>query len=213
VTRAHFDINKLWSSHDEQAWLNALATYSSLIKASDQDLVELLEPLDLGRISRLTRKGWYRFLDTEYFRWKYTAANRLASTRKSLQTYLDADQLDDLFDIKRRLLRLSPDLIGSALDTAGSIRGLGIAGASGLLALLYPDYFATVDQFAVKALKKVKRLPEHVEIEGINPDRITRANGVLLIGIMRAKAARNNTDFETTSWTPRMIDQILWASG
>ena len=50
-------------------------------------------------------------------------------------------------------MALDPSDVGAALQTALAIRGLGTAGASGLLALLYPRDLTTVDQFVVKALR------------------------------------------------------------
>jgi hypothetical protein len=40
------------------------------------------------------------------------------------------------------------------------IRGLGIAGASGLLSVLFPEYFGTVDQFVVMSLLCINGLKE-----------------------------------------------------
>ena len=34
-----------------------------------------------------------------------------------------------------------------------------------------------------------------------------------LIAIMRRKAAENNRAFQTSTWTPRMIDKVLWVCG
>jgi len=53
---------------------------------------------------------------------------------------------------------------------ATSIHGLGIAGASGLLTLMYPDQFGTVDQFVVKALREVEGLPQRAALERMNPE-------------------------------------------
>jgi len=62
--------------------------------------------------------------------------------------------------------------VGLALATASRIRWLGTAGASGLLALIYPDSFGTVDQFVVKALSEVGD-PQVVRLlAGVNPDRL-----------------------------------------
>ena len=101
-------------------------------------------------------------LREEYFVWKYTAANRYASTTGQLQRYVDDDALDELDAIRRKLLSLDTDDIRSSLEAADEIRGLGTAGASGLLSLMYPHKFGTVDQFVVKALSQVDGLPERL---------------------------------------------------
>jgi hypothetical protein len=93
------------------------------------------------------------------------------------------------------------------------IRGLGTAGASGLLALMYPEAFGTVDQFAVKALRDVDNLAEEPLLAAMNPDGLNTKDGVLLINIMRRRAAQNNRLFNTDEWTPRKIDKVLWTYG
>lgn len=116
-----------------------------------------LDTLDLERLRRLDAQGWYDFLKDEYFRWKFTAPNRYATTTRQLRRYIDDHALDDLDRIRKRLLTLDANDIRPGLETAHAIRGLGTAGASGLLALMYPRKFGTVDQFAVKAVRRVDR--------------------------------------------------------
>ncbi len=206
-------INELWHSSDERAWNEALERYMRFVKPADVGLVRNLEPLDLERVRLLDAQGWYAFLYHEYFRWKYTAANRLATTRKSLSKYVELGTLDELLSIKDRLFSLPKQDIGQALRVASSIRGLGIAGASGLLTLMYPDNFGTVDQFVVKALREVDDLPQRHALERMNPEGLKPADGAILIQIMRDKAADNNRKFMTDVWTPKKIDEILWTYG
>ncbi|MFW6027899.1 MAG: hypothetical protein ACOC91_03740, partial [bacterium] len=92
-------------------------------------------------------------------------------------------------------------------------RGLGTAGASGLLALMYPRKFGTVDQFAVKALRQVNGLPEAAALARMTPESLSIRDGVLIIGILRRKAADNNRMFKSNAWTPRKLDKVLWTYG
>jgi hypothetical protein len=115
--------------------------------------------------------------------------------------------------IRRRLLSLDPDDIRLGLKAGCDIRGLGTAGASGLLALMYPQKFGTVDQFAVKALRQVEDLPEAKSLARMNPENLTISDGVLLIEILRRKAADNNRIFKSETWTPRKLDKVLWTYG
>ena len=78
---------------------------------------------------------------------------------------------------------------------------------------MYPEHFATVDQFVVKALRQVNNLPEAKEINNMKPEGLTVRNGVLLNGILAQKAKDNNFKFKTSIWTPRKIDMILWTFG
>ena len=205
-------INNLWESNNEHDWKSALEHYWSYVRPENIELEHELNDLKLVRISNLDRIGWYNFLHDKYFRWKYTAPNRFASTTLALKKYKDSNQLDSLFDIKKRLLNLNVFDISVGLKIAKEIHGLGIAGASGLLSLMYPNNFATVDQFAVKALCQIPSLSESIDLKKMKPDNLTLRNGVILINIMLSKAKANNRIFGTDFWTPRKIDMILWAS-
>jgi len=110
--------------------------------------------------------------------------------------------------------------IRRGLDLAGGIKGFGVGGASGLLSLLFPEQFGTVDQFVVKALQKIRTFPEGEissrEIQALrrmNPKNLSKSDGIILIGIMRRKADNLNSIFGSRFWTPRKIDMILWALG
>lgn len=78
---------------------------------------------------------------------------------------------------------------------------------------MYPDTFATVDQFVVKALREVEGLPERAALRRMNPEGLTPRDGVLLIRIMQRKAAENNRQFGIIGWTPRKVDKVLWTYG
>jgi len=99
------------------------------------------------------------------------------------------------------------------LKAACEIRGLGTAGASGLLAVLFPAYFGTVDQFAVKALRKIPGLQESSSVAAMDPDSLKVKDGCILIRIMRRKAEELNRTFSTRKWTPRKVDMVLWTCG
>lgn len=206
-------IADLWSSTDPKAWDDALKRYWEFVKEENLDLEQSLDKLDLERLRRLDAQGWYDFLKDEYFRWKYTAPNRYASTTRLLRRYMDDNTLDDLDQIRKRLLTLDTDDIRLGLEAARAIRGLGTAGASGLLALMYPEKFGTVDQFVVKALRLVSGLPEAAALGRMNPENLTVRDGVLIIGILRRKAADNNRVFKSATWTPRKLDKVLWTHG
>ena len=205
-------INDLWESHDELEWKTSLEHYWSFVRPENIHLERELNSLNLELINNLDQTGWYEFLHNKYFRWKYTAPNRYASTTQALKKYKDSNRLDILFDIKKRLLKLATSDITAGLIIAREIYGLGIAGASGLLSIMYPNYFGTVDQFAVKALSQIPFLSDISQIRKMKTDNLTLRNGVMLINIMLKKAEENNVIFGTDFWTPRKIDMILWAS-
>jgi hypothetical protein len=150
-----------------------------------------------------------QFLNEEYYVWKYTVKSRSATTRKSLQKYMDQNEMDELEAIHQKIFSFDLNDVSKGLSIALKIRGLGIAGASGLLALLYPEHFGTVDQFVVKALNTVESLSQKNDVMRINPDGIKLEEATLLIQIMREKAKELNSVNNTFFWTPRKIDMVL----
>ncbi|GAB62403.1 hypothetical protein KSU1_C0807 [Candidatus Jettenia caeni] len=138
---------------------------------------------------------------------------------------MEKNSLADLYQIKERLLSFDKNDVRKGLKLAKSIKGLGIAGASGLLTLMYPEYFGTVDEFLILALANVNGLFEQPQLKElakrINESKkphgksfsISPPNGIMLINIMRRKSTENNEWFRTSFWTPRKIDKVLWAYG
>lgn len=206
-------IANLWRSRDRRLWDRGLDEYWNFVSEKNLQLERDLENLSLDRIRVMDSAAWFDFLHKEYFRWKYTAANRYATTTKQLRRYKTDGELDKLLLIKEQLLRAKDQPISQGLRTAGQIRGLGAAGASGLLALMFPREYATVDQFVVKALLSVGGLPESERLAQMKPLSLTASNGEVLIQIMANKANENNETFGCTEWTPRKIDKVLWTYG
>jgi hypothetical protein len=204
------DVAELWNGGDQQDWQRALDRYWTFVKPANLALEREMDQLDAETVRKMDPDGWYKFLLEKYFRWKYTAPNRYASTTKILRTYASNNELPALHAMKGRLFARDKNNIEQCLAVACSIRGLGTAGASGLLAVLFPAYFGTVDQFAVKALLRIPELPESQQIAAMQPESLRLDEGALLIRIMRGKAAELNRAFSTNLWTPRKVDMILW---
>lgn len=205
------DISTLWNYGDEEMWKDSLEGYYDLLSESQLPLEQNMEEVNFEDIEALSVYQFYDFLYEWYFVWKYTQKNRLATTRKHLEKYITEDRMHELAEIQKRLFEADRDDIRECLSIASQIRGLGIAGASGLLSILFPSDFGTVDQFVVKSLLKVEGLREHDLLIGMKPESLTIDDGVILINIMRKQARRLNTHFDSEFWTPRKIDMILWS--
>lgn len=206
-------VNYLWNYGSEASWSEALAHYYELLKDEAQVLDKYMEHVDADEIAQLSVNDFYSFLYDKYFVWKYTAKNRLATTRKSLRRYVDENRMSELEDIQKRLFLAKHSDIRQCLSIAKEIRGLGTAGASGLLAILFPEDFGTVDQFVVKTLREVDGLSVATELTKMKPEFLSIKDGVLLTEILREQAKKLNKNFCTDFWTPRKIDMVLWAFG
>jgi hypothetical protein len=207
------NLTELWASNDPALWEKALASYEAFVKPANLDLERRLEDMGTERISNMSPEQWHAFLRNEYFVWKYTQPNRLITTRGQFDRWVEKNGLDALDKVRLHLLSLGPH-IGLAIKCLTKIGGLGVAGASGLLSLVYPDKFGTVDQFVVKALQQVEALPEAEEIaamasrmEGKKGLSLTEVDAVILTKILRRKAAELGH-----GWTPRKVDAVLWIS-
>jgi len=206
-------IRELWTSQDERKWGEALDSYwtvPSVVK--NRELEMRFNHLDSAAIRVLSQRDWYDFLKDEYFVWKYTAKNRLASSRKHLRQYEAGNELQELFAIKEQLFSFDLKDIRRGLAIAKGIKGLGYAGGSGLLSVLFPKWFGTADQFVARALWELELMPERQTLLKIRPEDLKEPDAVLLVDIMRRKASELNALFHTDAWTPRKIDMVLWAT-
>src|SRR6476659_9531783 len=174
-----YSIDEVWSSRDEALWLWALEQYGEPVKESNRALERELATLKLETIEALDEVGWYEFLRDKYFRWKFTAPNRYKTTTNSLSWYVTEGQLGQLSGVKEELLRFDREDIRRGLQIGTKIRGLGVAGASGLLSVLYPQDFGTVDQFVVKGLLKVESMgvEEREALTKMNPEGLRLPDG------------------------------------
>jgi hypothetical protein len=198
---------------DPVAWEAALEYYWTLIEPENVEHERRMDALSLDRVRAFDADGWFAFLHDEYFPWKYTAPNRYAMTTKTLAKKMDSPPgREELLRIRDQLLRVRLDKPRAAIELACKIPGLGTAGASGLVALLYPESFGTVDQFVVKALREVPEFADNFTLASMNPESLTPSHGEFLIRIMRRKARSLTASLKKT-WTPRMVDRVLWTYG
>lgn len=206
-------ISELWYSPDPLHWDLALERYWTFVLPENLNLERTLGDLKPEDVQRMAVTEWYDFLHDQYFRWKYTAKNRYATTIAQLERYISSQELDDLDWIRQQLLTDKVKDIRWGLNTAMRIRGLGTAGGSGLLSLMYPQLYATVDQFVVKGLRLVENLPEKEQLLKMKEESLSVRDGELLISILTRKANENCSIFGTSAWTPRRVDMVLWAYG
>lgn len=208
------DIVKLWNEGNKSDWEAALAAYYETPSVKkNPELEKRMDNLDPEYIREMSVQDFYRFLHDEYFVWKFTAPNRLATTRKCLERY-ESEGMSQLERIQKGILRAfddDPEDTEELLCKAKRIYGLGTAGASGLLAVLFPEYYGTVDQYLVYSLRSIDNLPERTALEKMNPEGLTTSDGIVLESILRRKAKELNEKFNSSEWNPKRIDMILWA--
>ena len=202
-------MSSLWDCEEHSVWLKAEEYYFNFLPANNTSLEIELEALNTDEVKNMCAEEFYSFLYDKYYVWKYTAKNRLATTRRSLAYY--NSNLEELLLIKDALFAFNPGNTALGLKIALLIRGLGTAGASGLLSVLFPKNFGTVDQFVVKRLCEFSQYENDPLIRGINPEGITLTQAVMLEKILTNKADSLNKANRINYWTPRKIDKVLWS--
>lgn len=204
-------IDYLWKQGSESDWLNALEHYYLKLSDKARTLDAYLETIRAEEVQAMSVEDFYSFLHDKYYVWKYTGSY-LPRRQRDMQKYVAQNNLNELSEIKYRLFVADRNDIDACLQIAMRIHGLGVAGASGLLSILFPENFGTVDKFLIIALSKISDWEYENELARINPnDAISRKNGVFLIKLLQGKAAELNKAFGTDFWTPRKIDMVLWA--
>lgn len=206
-------ISELWHSKDANDWQGALERYWEFVRPENVFIERAMQCLSIERVHGFSDTEWFEFLRDEYIKWKYTDCRWRQRSTKSLNTYLETNSLAELDRLRRRLIFFTAhhDYCG-ALKAADEIRGLGISGASGLLAIIYPQIYATVDRFVVESLTEVQDLPEASRIAKMRSTALTLKDAMLLIEVMRRQAVVLNKVLDTCTWTPRKIDMVLWAT-
>jgi len=211
VFRNAYSINYLWNQGNELEWNNAIDNYWNLLRKENIHLEKEFDGLDAMDIEVMSTEEFYDFLYNKYFVWKFTAKNRLATTRSCLEKYKSENHMDELMKIQEELFSFDKNDVRRGFFISTRIRGLGIAGGSGLLSILFPRYFGTIDQFVVKSLCKVEGLKEHEILAKMKPDSLRDKDGTVLEQILRSKSNELNERFKTDKWSPRMIDKVLWS--
>ena len=213
TTASNEELKALWYCDDENAWKNALNYYWDMLRANQVEIEKYMDEINSDYVRDLSTDEFFDFLHDKYFVWKYTQKNRLSRLLSIFERYKDNNEMYKLESIHKRLFTTPKGDIEKCLEVATEIAGLGTAGASGLLSILFPEYFSTVDQFVVKRLREVDDPDYKYRLAAMNPESLKSQDGVLLIQIMRDKAAELNDKFNTNFWTPRKIDMVLWAYG
>ena len=201
----------IWNKNEHEEWISIENQYFDRVKEENLNLEKELNCFQLKDLWEWSSDEFKTFLNDKYFVWKYTDSRRLATTRRCLDNISNAELLfvlkalkiidDDLSNMKK----YDKYEIKVGLQLVTMIPGLGVAGASGLLSVLFPDFFGTVDQFVVEALKDAD-----VDTGVKNSQSLSIKDAIVLEEIMYNKADELNRKNKINYWTPRRIDKVLW---
>lgn len=208
----HRQWKEFWESNEEKEWKEKEKLYFEMVDESNRCLENKFDTFNVDVIWEWSAKSFYNFLHDEFFVWKYTAKNRLSTTRKKLKE-VSKSELSFLLkvlkmfnDELKEMNGYDSNMIKIGLEFVTMIPGLGMAGASGLLSIMFPNYYGTVDQFVVKSLEEAS-----IETNVKNPQSIQLNEAIFLEKIMYEKAGELNRQNNSDYWTSRKIDKVLWA--
>jgi len=210
------EINDLWDSCDEREWLAALGgSWPTLGGRNDPELAKSVQTVDLESVRSLGIQGWYEFL-SRYFQLQFAGKHLQQKLRE-----LDSSSFEHLFSVKCSLVAMNESDLADTrkclnLVRSPRIRGLDYPGASGLLALLFQEWFGAANACVLRSLCKIDSLPEKPKMREVRRWVKTKhdwreSDTTIVIDTLRRKAAQLNAKFGTSKWTPNSISIILSA--
>ncbi len=221
------NVQELWHSFDQVAWDYAEGPlYDSRVKPANVKLERDLELASDLRdlIAAMETEAFLDWLRDTYFPWKFTGPEIVQQRRSLARHWADGSTgMAELERARATLIARNGRTKKQMIDAMCKIHGLSVAGASGLLALTYPETFGCVDVMVVKSFRTlgmfldipfsvVRSKDKKGNVRPSEKARITAEAAERMMDVMAAKAKELNRDFgNINKWKPRSIDRVLWA--
>lgn len=217
---------KLWESQDEQVWKRCYEAYWNVRSVNDNHIIE--EELNILAQHRQVlfkagAKSWYEFLFHKYIPWKLKSQGMSYESHRRQFARRYYTCLTELDSIKTAIAHAHKTNVLACLEIATTIDGFGIPSGSGLLAVLYPEHFGTIDQLILRAFREIPHVNQEYQLDsrthsnneyfsGKKTDRARLRLAEELIDLFIQRAAENNNLFGTSMWTPRKVEMALWTT-
>lgn len=207
------DIKTLWDSGNREDWESAVSKYYNAVKPNNIEVEQKLNAMTTDEFKQMSGQEFYRFLVGDYSSWKYTDNRRKATVRHNIEDFHQKFTDDEFKKIIDASFLIDKGDIFLHFANMTRITGIGTAGASGVLSLIFPEYFGTMDRFLVENLKKIYDGQSYCgkKLISMKSDSLTNYDAIILTQILREKARQLNEKFDTSDFTPRKIDMVLWA--
>ncbi len=99
------------------------------------------------------------------------------------------------------------------LTAVSKIPGLGTIGGSGVLALVHPETYGTIDRMVLKSFHDNNEFQfVRTEADFSKDAKFGLEYGALVILRLREIAQQLNEKNRVNSWTPRRVDMVLFAA-
>lgn len=215
-TAIHSSQGGTWHSRDLRPWIDGERRYWELVSGRAHEIVIIereFAQAQLPYVQKMNIADFHNFI-VKFIKWKFTRF-RAFKVENFEKYYENPNNMRSLNEIREEILNLDYDNLPLAIMVPSQIYGIKTAAAPGLLSILRPEKFGTVDQFLIEALREVPTIANQWWFPGVYERReaLLPMDGVRLVQVLRAKASALNDTFQTTEWTPRRVDMVLWARG
>jgi len=210
-------IIRLWNSTDEADWIRT-ATYDYMQQVlhhnpNNGNLENYMDNLNVEPVLA-NSESFFTFLHDRLFPWKFSQGNILEANLNRLNA-MNAVNREYAYNRMRELCHslnglctndiYQSDLIYNALSIHNYIDGMGVACASGMLSVMFPRLFGTVDRFVRISLCAAGIMEPTANPEcDIDIDEAVRMENIMI---------GKSLSFENENITPRVIDKALWTMG
>lgn len=201
-------INQLWCNGKEKDWKEILESYKYGIKEGHHQIEKEMQNLKFQDIKFLSTREFQNWLCNKFFYWQHTSDYYRKNAVNKFENFIEQYGIEELACYQKQIFDLDLNNISKCLDIVMKVGGIGIVGATGLLSVLYPEKFGTVNRDTNNALSKIKALGEHEYLNEVK--NITLKKARIIIEIYRKKAEELNKKYKNQYWTPRKIDMVLW---
>lgn len=205
------DLEKLWKYGSKEEWIKSIEMYDNVVKRNNSVVEQKLNNMKPDDFKKMSGEDFYKFLKDDYLSWKYTDSRRKKTVKNNLEQFY-REFKGEFEKIFSGIFTIDKDDIFLHFANVTRIKGIGAAGASGLLAIIFPEYFGTIDRFVVENLQKIYAETDYADkLNSMKGESLTNYDAILLTKILREKANELNEKFKTKEFTPRKIDMVLWA--
>lgn len=217
-------LDQLWHFGTESDWLGAVQEYWTVPTVKAKLALERRMTTMHAQRNQVTGSdlAFYQFLRDDLYPWKMDGY-RIGTQQGNLDTYMEKKPLG-IRNVRQALVSRMADIDSGKssdfLKRLSVVGGMGVSVASGLLAVLWPSHFGTVDRFCLRGflsvsndpytgfMAEVVKNPDTFFDDYTDPLRLHVAD--LMIQLYRHKAADLNSRFGTTVWNPRQVEMVVW---
>ena len=203
-------LKAVWDQPVERKWEDLQACYWEVESVKKHMCLEQ-ELNNSKHVEQLIKNDFKSFILNKYIPWKYTDCRWTLRYEEKLKSWKGADKFaEDILDYEERLKHTNnyeERILQEGIELRNELYGIGVAGITGLLSLLIPEVFGTVDKYVAKSMMALGL----IEVKNPSNIKIKEAKDMEMIMIKKAKEL--NYRFNVDIWTPRKVDMILWSYG